>query len=313
MRHARRRQGPVPGVYVRRGDAEGSKRREENQREVRPQGGLRPLPLPAQFARVRVGFVLEKPESPLARGLDRRDVRAAARIFRRRIAATPRPRRGYSVEISRGGAAAATRIFREERAPANVSLVDPNFCSLLQEDGAGSPTRQESADAVLVRPRSRPPQVGRAVRRILLPRARRGRHPRSLRPDDRRIHFKSGDAGALGTTPKKREARGRGAAVSRLPRELLAFGHRENARPFQTGRRARQSEVYRRPSGIHRGASRRIGPSRLPSSRVDRGPAAGCHVDIPRDDATLQKPSQTVFVTNSVAPGSCGASWRAST
>mmetsp|Transcript_27151 Transcript_27151/g.83662 ORF Transcript_27151/g.83662 Transcript_27151/m.83662 type:complete len:209 (-) Transcript_27151:481-1107(-) len=186
MRHARRRQGPVPGVYVRRGDAEGSKRREENQREVRPQGGLRPLPLPAQFARVRVGFVLEKPESPLARGLDRRD-------------------------------------------------------------------------------------VGRAVRRILLPRARRGRHPRSLRPDDRRIHFKSGDAGALGTTPKKREARGRGAAVSRLPRELLAFGHRENARPFQTGRRARQSEVRAAPPGalqhdepradrVPRDAERHAGP-----------------------------------------------------
>ena len=34
-----------------------------------------------------------------------------------------------------------------------------------------------------------------------------------------------------------------------------------------------------------RATSRRIGPSRVPSSRVRRGPAAGRHVDIPRDDA----------------------------
>ena len=38
----------------------------------------------------------------------------AARIFRRRVAATPRPRRGYSAKASRGDAAAATWIFREE-------------------------------------------------------------------------------------------------------------------------------------------------------------------------------------------------------
>ena len=39
----------------------------------------------------------------------------AARALRRRVAATPRLRRGYSVETSRGDTAAATRMFRGDR------------------------------------------------------------------------------------------------------------------------------------------------------------------------------------------------------
>ena len=48
----------------------------------------------------------------------------AGRINRRRVAATPRPRRGYSVEASRGDAA-ATRTFDRDRRAAALGLEVP--------------------------------------------------------------------------------------------------------------------------------------------------------------------------------------------
>ena len=59
-------------------------------------------------------------------------------IPRRRVAATPRARRGYSAETGRGDAAAATRTFGDRRAPQD-SIAELTNNIFLNADGTNAP------------------------------------------------------------------------------------------------------------------------------------------------------------------------------